>query len=147
MSTKQNFVDLMDRLKIPQRDRKRSGERIEFTDKRSLYHGTDQSGRVFVNVPIYATERNKETTTDAIVVYQLYKNKVDRLAINTNTFIITTFGFVGDRLDDLSILVKLLSGEKIRFYNRQYTGTFYVEDLTHWVEISLIPQQPGITQD
>ena len=138
MTAVTKLIEMMQGHNVRQFNRNRAGQRIAGLDPYDLYYGYDLSGRVFVNVPIWAKCRHEIAVESVITVHQLYTNRMDVLGINTDVDGIAPFQFLGNRLDDLCALEKLLRGDEQRFYRRGYAGgNFDYEDLTKWVEFKL----------
>jgi hypothetical protein len=132
------FLALMTNFAIPRRDVLQAG-RIETPVPEHLFYGCDQRNRVFINIPVTCTYRTGATITAAVVIHQIYANRDDLFAVSSAVPLLTTEGFLGDRLGDFTKLGALLGGDTLRVYERLYwDGNRYVESLSRWVEITAV---------
>lgn len=119
--------------------------------KGQFFHGIDEAGRVFVNVPIivvmddaHFAERDAirkngapNRRERAFTVFQRWENDSNTFATGNEETLMNRDGFLGESYTDLSLLDRLLSGETLRFHEYTYSGKERLADPNEWIDVTL----------
>ncbi len=106
------------------------------------FTGRDGSGRVFINLPLVVKTSDGKKHYETIVVFQRYTNRQDIFALGTTTDLIKPYNLLGNRLNNLDNITRLLDGKIIRLFNAEnYLMTF---DTAEEIEIYL--DRPSVFQ-
>jgi hypothetical protein len=148
MANATDFAALMTKHNVPMND-------VAFaTDERTLdepiegefFHGKDNHGRVFVNLPVtveakgeherkYTIGRRGNTRT--FIVCQRWANHDGVFVATEEPAGMNDLDLLGENRNDLTYLGVLLSGQPLTFYATKWVGDVPMDDPDNWIKITL----------
>jgi hypothetical protein len=120
--------------------------------RNKLFMGHDQSGRLFVNLPLIIkgsddfetrykhvppTGHDKDWHNSAVVLFQRWDGRLDTLSIAGEIHLMKIEKFVGNFYDNLVMLEKLLQSETLRFHSVTCHNKKEIDNPDFWIDVSL----------